>query len=120
MISEQQLRTLLQIADDEIDWDDDHDVAVWSKAIRNARLLLAVLNDDEISIHADEIGGIVLDMNVDSITGVMPTLKGVVYHPVRIIVFADDFNILIKDPVNGMMFHGSYTAKRFIQQYLLK
>ena len=120
MISDQQLRTLLQIADDEIDWDDDHDVAIWSKAIRNARLLLSVLNDDEIAIHADDMGGVILDMSVDSISGVMPTLKGVVYHPVRIMVFADDYNIMIKDPVNGMLFYGSYTAKRFIKQYLLK
>jgi hypothetical protein len=59
-------------------------------------------------------------MSVDSISGVMPSLRGVVYHPVRIIVFADDFNIMIKDPVNGILFYGSYTAKRFIQEYLLK
>ena len=120
MISDKQLRTLLQIADDEIDWDDDHDVAHWSKAIRNARLLLSVLEDDDIVIHADKIGGIILDMSVDSISGVMPSLRGVVYHPVRIMVFADDFNIMIKDPVNGILFYGSYTAKRFIQEYLLK
>ena len=101
MISDTQLRTLLQIADDEIDWNDDHDVVQWTKAIRNARLLLSVLEDDDVTIHADKIGGIILDMGVDSISEIVSTMKG-------------------EDPVNGIMFYGSYTAKRFIQEYILK
>jgi hypothetical protein len=120
MVSDKQLRALLQIADDNIDWNDDHDVVQWARAIRNARLLLSVLEDDDVAIHADKIGGIVLDMGVDSISEIVSTMKGVVYYPVRIIIFADNFNIIVKDPVNGIMFYGSYTAKRFIQEYILK